>query len=86
MSLMSNRARRQKPLPGLVETEPGLWQRTRMFLRWFFAPRLLPSAWTAPAIFGSRYPKARADGAGLRQVIDESRAARDGHDLDHPPH
>jgi hypothetical protein len=79
---VSNRAHGREPLPLVGETEPGFWKRTHMFLKWFFAPRPLPSAWTAPAIFGSRYPKARADGAGLRQAIDEARTAQDGHNRD----
>jgi hypothetical protein len=84
---VSNHARRRKPLDqSSYDPPPGLWKRTRLFVRWFFAPRALPEAWTAPRIYGSRYPKAREDGAGLRQVLDEARAKSDGAEHEHPPH
>ena len=82
---MSNHARRRKPLDqSNYDPPPGLWKRARLFVKWFFAPRALPEAWTAPRIYGSRYPKVREDGARLRQVLDEARA--DEHNHNHREH
>lgn len=80
---MSNHARcRRAVTVATMGTPPSLWRRVRSFLAWFFAPCPLPEAWTAPRIYGSRYPQVREDGAGLRQVLEESQAASDE---DHNP-
>lgn len=43
---VSNRAHRRKPAPLVAAgSPPGRWTRVRMFLVWFFAPRVFPKAW-----------------------------------------
>ncbi|HTW19486.1 MAG TPA: hypothetical protein VME70_04640 [Mycobacteriales bacterium] len=44
---MSNRAHRRKPVDLIAVDSPpaGFWKRVRVFLAWFFAPRVFPKAW-----------------------------------------